>query len=174
MHNFGTQSQTITHHQQIAQLIFENAQSPRIQKVSTLKPTARNDKGYGSTDISPTIKQVIASSPTSLTPDMTLQFNLPYTISLSADPFDFKTHRVIQIHGKHPTLGLETYNCPIYKRPKLKQCQKSTPLARLQHWRSELRDAYILQTNNTIIRSKRDITKVIQECRKNNHENVKP
>ena len=172
LHNFGDKPQTIKHHQKIAQIIFENAQTPKFKKVDKLQSTTRNAKGYGSTDIPATVHQVISNLPATTTSNLHLQLDLPYSITLSKDPFDFKTHRVIKLHGTDPTLGLDTYHCPMYKKPRLKQCRKSTPSARLPNWRSELKDAYILRINHTNINSKRDLTKVIKQSRENNEKEV--
>ena len=168
IHNFGSKIQLIKSQQKIAQLIFENVQCPRVKRVKELLSTKRGQKGFGSTDIDSTIKNIINSTKATITSDMTLRLDQPYTIELSSDPFDFKTHRTINIRGSNSTLGLETYQCPVYKRPKLKTCQQSTPAARITKWRTELIDAYVLRINNTPINSKRDIINTIRKLRKEN------
>ena len=172
VHNFGKVSQTIQPKQKIAQIIFENAMCPRMKSVDNINKTSRGSAGFGSTDIHSEIKTSIATANTSTTSDLSLSFDLPYHIELSSDPFDFKTSRRISTKTAHPTLGLSTTLCPIYKRIKLDSCQPSTPSARIPKWRSELRNAYILAVNNESVSTLPQLKSAIKTCKQQNLKEV--
>ena len=172
LHNFGQKSQTIKSGQKIAQLIFENISCPKVQQVRKLKSTRRANKGFGSTDTMNASIKVVEASHTTVSNDLNLQLDLPYTINLSSNPFDYTTTRTINTNTKHPTLGLQLQTCAQYNKPKLQSCQPSTPAARLHNWRSELQNSYILKINNTTIKTMQDIISTISKAKQQSNEPI--
>ena len=80
--------------------------------------------------------------------DIHLAFEMPYDIGLSPSPFDNQTSRDFQVFGSDPLLGIDLEMCPNFGLPRLTQCKKSTPCARIPRWRSELRGAYVTHVNH--------------------------
>ena len=166
IYNFGNKQQTIKKHQRIAQIIFENASTPRMKKVETLTRTTRGDKGYGSTGLTDMEHNAIASASITPTNDIAIKPEPQYAITLSSDPFDYKTTREVALTGRTQLLGMDITTCPIYNRPKLQKCKPSSPAAKLRNWRSELQGAYILQVGDKQISSINDIKDHIQQAQK--------
>ena len=54
--------------------------------------------------------------------------------------------------------------CPQRNLPRLKQCMKGTPAARISRWRSTLRNGYIFSVNNTTVSTVEDATKEIEKA----------
>ena len=169
LHNFGSHPQSIKQNQKIAQLLFESITCPRMKSVPKLKTTRRANKGYGSTDIEPSIHSAITNAHTTITSDLNLNFELPYTINLSSDPFEYTTTRSLKTNSQHPTLGLHLTTCSHYHKPKLQACQPGTPAAHLSNWRSELQNAYVLSINNTPVTSINDIKDLIHTYKRDKH-----
>ena len=81
---------------------------------------------------------------------------LPKTVHLSTDIYDNILIRKVKNKGKHPTRGLILKICPKQNLPIIKECENSTPAAKLPKWRSTMRGAYIIEINNERIRTIKD------------------
>ena len=173
LHNFGDQPQQVKQGDKIAQLIFEMVKTPKIKQVDILDATDRGENGFGSTDIPECDQAPIAAAIAKMDAQMNLSLEAPYHIEFSSDPYDFKTHRDVEIKGSHPTLGLKINQCPKRNLPQLQLCCASTPAAKLHNWRSELKHSYILQVNDIPVTTINDIENIIQKCRLNNEKHVR-
>ena len=58
MINHGKEAHQVQSGDKVAQLIVENAQTPDVVHVTELTDTARNDKGFGLTDMSPELAEI--------------------------------------------------------------------------------------------------------------------
>lgn len=159
LHNFGELEQTIQHGDKVAQLIFEQARTPTIVIAKELSPTERNDKSFGSTD------KKSSNDSTNVHMILADNFELPYAIEMSTNPIDNVTSRNVQIYGDHPTLGMKLQMCQHRNLPQLLLCEHGTPAMRISKWRSELRNAYILQVAGSHVSSINCIQNVIKQCR---------
>ena len=97
---------------------------------------------------------------------MQVSMDLPYDLQMSSDPYNNHTHRVIAINSRSPTLGMKIEQCPIRNLPILKSCLSGLPAAKIINWRKDLKNAYITQVNNNKVRSKADIIKEIENCKR--------
>ena len=189
MQNFGLTSQKLHQGDKIAQLIPERASMPAVEIVSKLTFTDRGSLGFGSTDKAPSSTSKVTplqpfsvhppvapsaaaaaclSAPDSLqisAQDIHCIFGMPYDISMSPSPFDHQTHRVVQIFGNDPLLGFDLSMCDKFGLPKLDQCKRSTPCARLPRWRSELRGAYCTSVNDIPVSTIDEIRSAIAAAR---------
>jgi dUTP pyrophosphatase len=192
--NFGTTPSTFKPGQKIAQLILENAITPPINVVNDLVATTRGDNGFGSTDMetttSPMTKLPIvitdklsphipASLPffepkttnhaaaARLFSDIQTTFDRPFDLHLSHDPYDNHTSRKVTIRPTDTDdyYGLNIVTCDIRNIPKLVDCKAGTSSIRIPRWRSELRDAYIIHINGTIIHNMTDIQSCFAKIR---------
>ena len=163
VHNFGNEEQTICSGDKVAQIIFEQARTPKVVISKELSTTKRDQKGFGSTDldiknsVQPTIKKV----------DINLDEDSdhPYHIEMSSDPIDNITRRSIKPFGIHPTLGMNLRICPHRNRPQLMSCEPSTPAMRISKWRSQLRYSYVTKVAGVEIANVQDIEKAVKICR---------
>ena len=64
----------------------------------------------------------------SLHADILTTFEMPYEIEMSNDPFDHRTHRIIDIKptDKDPYLRMILKYCPERQLPQLKDCKKGS------------------------------------------------
>ena len=167
LQNFGSEPQVFKRGDKIAQLIVENALTPKIFEVDHLEETGRGTLGFGSTDRvppdicqDPTVlpevvdhdmpemrkppdKEVVSAVNADILNDLHLSYRPPYDIQFSSCPLDNQTFRKIPLFGNDARLGFQIKMCPKFGMPKVIDCKKSTPCARLPRWRSELRDAFI-------------------------------
>ena len=172
LHNFGNKPQTLKNKQKIAQLIFENINCPRVVSVDKLKSTRRSNQGFGSTDDNHANIKRIESAKFITTNDLNLTLDLPYTINLSKNPFEYTTTRIIPTNDSHPTLGLELTHCNQYNRLVLNHCKPSTPAAKLHHWRSQLQHSYLLQVDGIDINTHNQLKSHIRNARKNQQKSI--
>ena len=160
--NFGQQPYTFVRGQRIAQIIFESILQPPVQVVKELPLTSRSTSGFGSTDARPTNQPSQIPTINKLTSDLNVSIEMPYDINLSLDPFDNYTHRVIQIKGSHPLLGLQLKICKLRNIPQIVECLKGTPAIRIPRWRSEIKNAYIIAVDNQSVQTIDQIQQCIQ------------
>jgi hypothetical protein len=73
---------------------------------------------------------------------------MPYHIYISDDPFNQRLDITIPLKGDHPTLGLKLTQCEYRQRPRLTDMALSTPASRIPKWRSQLRNAYLVEFNH--------------------------
>ena len=104
---------------------------------------------------------------------MNLTFDMPFDIDLSSSPFDTFTDRDITIKGDHPTLGLQLKHNELHNLPQLKHCLRSTPSARLNSWRRDLRDGFINRINDTNVHTIADVQNAIAACRNRGDTTIK-
>ena len=102
-----------------------------------------------------------------------MSLSLPFDIDLTSTPFDSFTDRTIRISGTDDLLGFDLDNCPKFGYPKVVNCKKSTPSARIPQWRSELHNNYIHRVNGIPINSISDIREQIAEARGTDEPEIK-
>ena len=162
--NHGNVTTHIHQGQRIAQLIVEKIEHPSLKVVQTLSDTARDTEGFGSTDKKvtpspppfpithlpqPTVFAARAATARSLATINTIKSE---SLELSSDPYDNRVEISLPYRKcEHPAQGLDLDMCPRRNLPRLKQCLKGTPAARISLWRSTLRNGYILSVNNTTV-----------------------
>ena len=194
LYNFGEVPQIIKKGDKIAQLVLEQARKANIVQTDVIPTTERSTKGFGSSDslpkqrfpnpmqdqhstnpVTPNLVAELSSTSAAaaasvsmmnnICTDLNLSLDLPYDIALTSNPFDTYSSRVINVTGQDDLLGLRLTNCPNYSLPKLMRCEKSTPAARLQRWRSELKGGYIRSVNDTPTTTVDDVKKEIARSR---------
>ena len=169
-----------------------------VIEVDILEPTQRNHSGFGSTDKRPSMDYPPADEPVTSTPelptpvkppdlhkptisaaemealtkDLHLVFRMPYNIGFSDSPLDNQTFRTVSTFGRDECLGFDLHTCKNFGLPKVNDCKRSTPCARIPKWRSELRGAYITSINNHPVSTVKDVKLQIQHARSQNMENV--
>ncbi len=93
---------------------------------------------------------------------------LPYHIYISDDPFDTCMDITVPIKGNHPTLGMKFAQCEYRQRPRLVNMALSTSASRIPKWRSQLRNAYLVEYNHQPIQAIMDavlqISKAREQC----------
>ena len=99
-----------------------------------------------------------------LAKDLHFAFDMPYDIHLSNDMFDNHATRTIETWGTNKCLGLSIYNCSTHNIPRLEECLRGTPAARIPKWRSQLRHSFITAVNNIPIKTKEDIQSLISKA----------
>ena len=124
-------------------------------------------------DITQTNSHDVSTKIHNISTDMNLTFDMPFDIDLSSSPFDTFTDREVQIKGDHPTLGLQLEYNELHNLPQLKHCQRSTPSARLNAWRRDLRDGFINRINETNVHSIDDVQQAIKQCRERGDKTLK-
>ena len=155
--NFGTESQTISKGDKIAQIIFEQIRYPEFIVKEKLTTTNRGNSGFGSTD-KPKVTQ--------------LQEALSHPIELCTNKNGPTIQIDLKIKGKHKTLGLIVDDKSYMNSVILKHCQKGTPSARIPKWRSTLREATIHSVNDTRILTAVDLEKAIQAAKSSNATSI--
>ena len=155
--NFGTEPQTISKDDKIAQIIFEQIRYPKFVATDELTETNRGASGFGSTDI-PAIKQIRNTD------------NYPLELCSNRNGPTLKIE--LKIKGKHNTLGLIVDDKSYANSVILKHCQKGTPSARIPKWRSTLRDATIHSVNDTLIHTTTDLSNVIRTAKTQQHTSI--
>jgi deoxyuridine 5'-triphosphate nucleotidohydrolase len=108
-----------------------------------------------------------------VTHDIHLAFDMPYDICLTSSPFDNQTHRKFATFGTDPLLGMDLEMCDKFGLPKMTKCKLSTPCARIQKWRSELKGAYVTSVNDIPVSSIDEIKSEIQKLRLSSAEQAK-
>jgi len=91
---------------------------------------------------------------------------LPYHITMSADPFDDTQEITIPIKGDHPTLGMQFHACPYRHRLQLTNMALSTPGSRIPKWRSVLRKAHLIEFNHQSIHTIEELEAAVAQARK--------
>ena len=155
MYNFGTEGQVFKRGDKIAQMIVESATTPDLHIVDNLTETTPGDNGFGSTDTDPTPLEYppttqpavkthempkqkeppdYANLDSTLGNDINLIFRVPYDIQLSDSPFDNQTFRTISTFGTDPNLEFDIRTCRKFGLPRINDCKKSTPCAKLPRW----------------------------------------
>lgn len=169
LHNFGSEEQKVGFQDKVAQIIFEKVETPTIEIVEKVKEnTSRGEKGFGSTDmLDESAFTPITAAAAKLDCNMQLSFEVPYDLILSNDPYDNHTSRMIDLWGKHPTLGLALEWSEGKGRARIMDIEKGTPAARLQRWRSELRGGYISTIGNKEIKSLSHFKEIVENLREN-------
>ena len=191
LQNFGNEPQIFKRGDKIAQLIVENALTPTILEVANLEDTGRGSLGFGSTDIvppnqadettvtqevddhdmpeqrKPPDKQTVSTINSEILNDLHLSYRPPYDIHFSSCPLDNQTFRQIPLFGNDARLGFDIRMCSKFGMPKVNDCKKSTPCARLPRWRSELRGAFITSVNGKPIATITEFEAEVAEARKN-------
>ncbi len=173
LHNFGEEEQIIKPKQRAAQLILERAAIPTVEIVEELEETTRGStSGFGSTEQrsnTPTI-----STLHNIQHDIDITFETPYQIQFSNDPTNFNTFRHINIRSHDDDfLGMEIEMCQHRSKPKLINCKKGQSAARIQRWRSELREGYITGINDHPVTTKEEIKQHIQQAKQQNKPTIK-
>jgi dUTP pyrophosphatase len=116
LHNSGEQPFSIQPGDCIAQLLVIHIATPSIVKRDTLQATQQGAQGFGSTGTAAIVRHTDAAeineSGTMLSNDAQI-VELPYHITMSADPFDDTEEITIPIKGDHPTLGCNFMLVPI-------------------------------------------------------------
>ena len=161
LQNSGTKTQVFKHGNKIAQLIVENAATPTNFEVEHLEDTGRGSLRFGSTDKPPDTsdetnvmpevndhdmpdmrkppdKEAVSAINAEILTDLHLSYRLPYNIQFSSCPLDNQTFCQIPLFGTDVRLGFDIRMCSKFGMPKVHDCKKSTPCARLPRWRSEL------------------------------------
>lgn len=166
LHNFGNEKVSIAKDNKIAQLIIEKINMAPLEETTKLTSTQCQHKGFGSTDKIQYIHDNNASITTFDTINSVLSTYTPTMVEMSTNPYENELHHHITLNGKHPTLGLQLEMCPQRNLPKLTQCQKGTPSAKLPKWRSTLRHSYITHINNKPITTIEEVRTTIKDLRK--------
>ena len=174
--NHGKQDVIVTRDDHIANVKFEKSlkidlkthQCPRIKSKSrtTQKSSRHQPNRRVKNSIIHQLKQQTSLFPAlTKNSNMQISMDLPYDIDMSSDPFDSHTHRIIEISGRSPTLGMLIDTCPKRNLPILKTCAAGQPSSQIPNWRMDLRNAYITAVNDNVVKTKQDIINEIQKCR---------
>ena len=105
--------------------------------------------------------------------DINLSLSSPFDIDLTSTPLDSFTDRTIPISGTDDLLGFDLEDCPKFGYPKVVNCKKSTPSARIPRSCSELRNNYIHSVNGIPIKSISDIRTQIAKTRSADEPEIK-
>jgi dUTP pyrophosphatase len=172
LHNYGTTPFQVNIGDKIAQLLLIKVATPEIHTTTADPPeTQRVTKGFGSTDRldSPVAHSLQELTTASLTDGPSDENNtpieLPYHIYISNDPFDLKIDITILVKGDHPTLGMQLTQCDYRQCPHLMGMALSTPASRIPKWRSQLRNAYLVEFNHQPIHTMEDAIQQITNAK---------
>ena len=138
-----------------------------IQEVQKLPRTKQNDKGFGSSDKISCVQNIDTPSKTFATINNLLSNYSPTMLKMSTNPYENELTHTVQINGKHPTLGLELDICPTRQLPKLTQCCRGTPSAKIPKWRSTIWHSYVIYINDFPVTTINDIITKVKELRNN-------
>ena len=158
IYNFGENEQSISQGDKIAQIIFEQIKYPNFHQQKKLKPTLRDNQGFGSTDSPPVVKT-------------TVQHN--HDLIELCNNIDGPTVTVeIKIKGDHKYLGLIVDDDTLLHQLKLIHCLKGTPAARIKKWRSTLRNAKLLKLDGKRMFTKSDMENIISKAREESKQSI--
>ena len=97
----------------------------------------------------------------------------PYNIYLTSDPFDDTIDVTVATFGNHDTLGfIFNKNSKFGDRFQLQDCKSSTPAARIQRWRSTLRNSFLVAIDGVNVLHMDDILRIVLESRNNDKTTV--
>ena len=97
--------------------------------------------------------------------DLHLSFRMPYDLHLSDSPLDNQTFRTVATFGNDSKLGFDLQTCPNFGLPRVKDCKRSTPCAKLPRWRSELRGAYVTSVNGDSVSTVAEYEEKVKNAR---------
>ena len=190
LHNIGTETQILSKHTKVAQLILEKNAPVSIIQTDTLELTARGSNGFGSTGETITSQLIVTQTPP-VTSDPKPESHtspqpIPFTpdeldkptlhsftdrigdLWLSNDPFGPTLTMEIDVKGSHSTLGLQLDDNNMIGRLYLRHCEKSTPSARMSKWRTNLRNSSLIRINNQPVKSINEVKRLIAQARTDN------
>ena len=190
LHNIGTETQILSKHTKVAQLILEKNAPVSIIQTDTLELTARGSNGFGSTGETITSQLIVTQTPP-VTSDPKPESHtspqpIPFTpdeldkptlhsftdrigdLWLSNDPFGPTLTMEIDVKGSHSTLGLQLDDNNMIGRLYLRHCEKSTPSARMPKWRTNLRNSSLIRINNQPVKSINEVKRLIAQARTDN------
>jgi hypothetical protein len=146
-------------------MVIYHIARPEITDVSSLNPTTRGDKGFGSTGNQqvPIINRTTAPTMEQLIQEDGLK---PTQIWLSSDPFHHRIDIKLDINGVHPTLGIRAQPMePYHHRLQLLDMTKGTPGHKLPWWRSILKRAIILTVDKHNVRNTSELESIVMQAR---------
>ena len=108
----------------------------------------------------------------SILTDLHLSFWMPYDLNLSNSPLDNQTFRTVATTGNDPKLGFDLHTCPNFGLPRVKDCKRSTPCAKLPRWRSELRGAYVTSVNGIPVSTVSEYEERVQQMRQQGSKEI--
>jgi len=146
LRNMGNNTQEFNRGDKIAQVILEKYSDDQpVQWSLELDETVRNKGAFGSTDAK--VRQIKVKD----------QDN----IVLSDNPYGPTLEVQCKIKGNDPTLGLELNSTSKTDTLTLIHCKKGTPAARIPRWRSQLRNAVLMEVNGERVKSIQDVLRTI-------------
>ena len=124
LHNYGKEPQLIEPSTRIAQMIMEQAATPKVEIVDEISKTERDNKGFGSTTSSiPAINNLTVQQVT---------YTPAHNIYLISDPFEHITSRSITSNKIDDNLlGMELEQCQLQNLPKLINCSRGSSSIRI-------------------------------------------
>ena len=167
LHNNGTENIVLTGNENIAILNLPtttkiNSTIVPYKPMSSKQQSKHKMKLRSNTTSNLNINNARAAK---LEASLQVSLDLPYDLSMSSDPYNNHTHRVISLASRSPTLGMKIEQCTIRNLPILKSCSPGTPSAKIPDWRTDLKNAYITQINDTPVKTRKDIMEVILACK---------
>jgi dUTP pyrophosphatase len=163
----------VRHGDRIAQLVVYSIVHPTLQECNSLTDTARGSGGFGSTGQHSLVNQIQnKSTDTSSdhTPDVppVTEIVAPYNIWLSEHPFHKLLTIDMETKGSHPTMGMVLTTTHHKDRIQLVDMAKSTPAAKIPHWRSTLKCAILLKVGRHPVTNEEQVKSAVQElCAQN-------
>jgi dUTP pyrophosphatase len=164
LQNNSAEPYTVTAGDRIAQMVIYNIARPEITDVSSLQPTERGNKGFGSTGNHqlPVIHRTMAPAMGQILQEDGI---LPTQIWLSGDPFHHCIDIKLDIKGVHPTLGILAQPVePYHHQLQLIDMAKGTPGHKIPRWRSILKRAIILSVDQHNVRNTSELEKFIAKA----------
>ena len=160
VHNAGNEDVQLTRRDSIANLHFPWNNLDVLQTTKTTLTTRSS-------------KQTTNRRAAKMEATMQLSLDIPFDLSMSSDPYRSHTHRIISITSRSPTLGMRIEQCQERNLPMLKTCLPGLPAAKIPNWRKDLRNAYITQVNDKVVKNKADIIAEIEKCRNLHYKEIK-
>jgi len=150
LRNMGNETQDFRIGDKIAQLILEKYSDEQpIEWSLELDKTVRNNGAFGSTDAK--VRQIKVRD----------QDN----IVLSDNPYGPTPEVKCKLKGNDSTLGFELNNTSRTDKLTLIHCRKGTPAARIPRWRSQLRNAVLMEINGKMVKSIQDVIRTVEHLK---------
>ena len=169
-----------TFHQQIPSTVIPFKRQPSTTKSAKLKqsdvdkqllaqqsPTFTNNE----TSISKASKLLTAMH--KLESAINLNFELPYDLQLSSDPYDHYTSRFISLNSRHKTLGMKLQTCPKRNKPQLLECIAGQTASRIPSWRRDLKHSYITAVNDVPVSTTHEVAHHIAASKQQKLKEIK-
>lgn len=92
---------------------------------------------------------------------------------MSADPYDHHCHRIIDLKGKSPTLGMKLKTCQHTNLVMLASCISGQLAARISQWREQLHNSYITSVHGKPTKTMNNVKIAIATARQEHNTQVK-